>query len=87
MFDEETWLDLDSVFLGKQRFVRIASLSCLDQESSDQTKIADSKNAMLLCSGPARQGSVRCLCVAYKVSTTVVPSVSKGSISLVSNIK
>lgn len=55
-----------AVISGRNRHVRLISTQAVDGREMDSNKLAETKNCQTIVSGPVRNGSVTCLCVAMK---------------------
>nr|XP_009860020.1 serine/threonine-protein kinase MRCK alpha isoform X1 [Ciona intestinalis]XP_026692048.1 serine/threonine-protein kinase MRCK alpha isoform X1 [Ciona intestinalis] len=58
--------DMIAVISGRNRHIRLHSLSSLEGGDGEAIKIEESKGCNAVTSGPFRQGSTTCLCVAIK---------------------
>uniref|UniRef100_A0A3P8Y097 Serine/threonine-protein kinase MRCK alpha n=1 Tax=Esox lucius TaxID=8010 RepID=A0A3P8Y097_ESOLU len=55
-----------AVISGRNRHVRLFPLAALDGREMDSYKLAETKGCTALVSGPVRNSSITCLCVAMK---------------------
>ncbi|XP_037541635.1 serine/threonine-protein kinase MRCK alpha isoform X2 [Nematolebias whitei] len=55
-----------AVISGRNRHVRLIPTQAVDGREMDSNKLAETKNCQTIVSGPVRNGSVTCLCVAMK---------------------
>ncbi|KAK2191931.1 hypothetical protein NP493_42g06006 [Ridgeia piscesae] len=70
VYQVEILSDLIITITGRQRHIRLMPRTCLEMEGVDFAKV-DVKGAMVFCTGPIRQGTSTCLCVAMKRSVHV----------------
>jgi len=54
------------VISGRNRNIRLHTFGMLETGDGEAIKIEEAKGCSLLTSGPIRQGSTTCLCVAIK---------------------
>ncbi|XP_014857381.1 PREDICTED: serine/threonine-protein kinase MRCK alpha isoform X7 [Poecilia mexicana] len=66
-----------AVISGRNRHVRLIPTQALDGRETESNKLAETKNCQSLVSGPVRNGSLTCLCVAMK-SKVICYEVNKG---------
>lgn len=55
-----------AVISGRNRHVRLFPTQALDGRETDSFKLAETKGCTTIVSGPVRNGSLTCLCVAMK---------------------
>lgn len=55
-----------AVISGRNRHVRLFPTQALDGRETDSYKLAETKGCQTIVSGPVRNGSLTCLCVAMK---------------------
>ncbi|XP_028996108.1 serine/threonine-protein kinase MRCK alpha isoform X3 [Betta splendens] len=55
-----------AVISGRNRHVRLLPSQALDGRETESYKLTDTKNSNIIVSGPIRNGSLTCLCVALK---------------------
>uniref|UniRef100_A0A3P9GZG8 non-specific serine/threonine protein kinase n=1 Tax=Oryzias latipes TaxID=8090 RepID=A0A3P9GZG8_ORYLA len=55
-----------AVISGKNRHVRLVPIMALDGRETDCQKLVETKGCQRIASGPVRNGSLMCLCVAMK---------------------
>ncbi|KAM6965746.1 serine/threonine-protein kinase MRCK alpha isoform 3-T3 [Aplochiton taeniatus] len=55
-----------AVISGRNRHVRLIPMAALDGREMDSFKLAETKGCQAIVSGPVRNGSLTCLCVAMK---------------------
>lgn len=58
--------DLVAVISGRNRHIRLYPMTALNGSDVDAIKVDEAKGCSILASGPIRQGSSSCLCVAMK---------------------
>ena len=55
-----------AVISGRNRHVRLVPMAALDGREVDSYKLVETKGCQAVVSGPVRNGSLTCLCVAMK---------------------
>lgn len=55
-----------AVISGRNRHVRLFPTQALDGRETESYKLAETKGCQTIVSGPVRNGSLTCLCVAMK---------------------
>lgn len=55
-----------AVISGRNRHVRLFPTQSLDGRETESYKLAETKGCQTIVSGPVRNGSLTCLCVAMK---------------------
>lgn len=55
-----------AVISGKNRHVRLIPMVALDGRETDSQKLVETKGCQRIASGPVRNSSLMCLCVAMK---------------------
>lgn len=71
-----------AVISGRNRHVRLFPLQALDGRETEFYKLAETKGCQTIVSGPVRNGSITCLCVAMK-NKIICYEVRKSSLSLI----
>ncbi|XP_038164460.1 serine/threonine-protein kinase MRCK alpha isoform X5 [Cyprinodon tularosa] len=66
-----------AVISGRNRHVRLFPTQALDGRETESNKLAETKNCQSVVSGPVRNGTLTCLCVAMK-SKIICYEVNKG---------
>lgn len=70
-----------AVISGRNRHVRLFPSQALDGRETEFYKLAETKGCQTIVSGPVRNGSITCLCVAMK-NKIICYEVRKSSPSL-----
>lgn len=71
-----------AVISGRNRHVRLFPSQALDGRETEFYKLAETKGCQTIVSGPVRNGSITCLCVAMK-NKIICYEVRKSSLSLI----